>query len=257
MTASTYQAQPVSRSKRLVIGNWKMNGSLEANQALLADLLQRLEGQPCESVLAVCPPYPYLAQVSMLLKQSAVSWGAQDVSPQPKGAYTGEVSAHMLTDFGCRWVIVGHSERRAMHGESEELVAQKAEAAAVAGLTPVFCVGETLEQREAEQVQAVIAQQLAPLLKKGDDLVARTVIAYEPVWAIGTGKTATPEQAQEVHAFIRAQLPKAAQDIPLLYGGSVKPDNAATLFAMADIDGGLIGGAALVANDFMAIATAP
>ena len=144
-----------------------------------------------------------------------------------------------------------------MHAESAGLVADKAQAAAIAGLTPVFCVGETLAEREAGQVQAVIANQLAPLLSKGDELVTRTVIAYEPVWAIGTGKTATPDEAQEVHAFIRAQLPKAAQDVPLLYGGSVKPDNAATLFAMADIDGGLIGGAALVAGDFVAIATAP
>lgn len=257
MTVSTYKAQPVSRAKRVVIGNWKMNGSLEANQALLAELSKQLQAKPCEAAVAVCPPAPYLAQVSELLKQSAVSWGAQDVSAHQKGAYTGEVSAHMLADFGCRWVIVGHSERRAMHAESVGLVADKAQAAALVGLTPVFCVGETLAEREAGQVQAVIARQLAPLLSKGDDLVTRTVIAYEPVWAIGTGKTATPDEAQEVHAFIRAQLPKAAQDVPLLYGGSVKPDNAATLFAMADIDGGLIGGAALVAGDFVAIATAP
>ena len=257
MTESTYQAQPVSRAKRLVIGNWKMNGSLQANQALLADLLKQLQAKPCESVVTVCPPAPYFAQISELLKQSDVSWGAQDVSAHQKGAYTGEVSAQMLVDFGCRWVIVGHSERRAMHAESVGLIADKAQAAAIAGLTPVFCVGETLAEREAGQVQAVIAKQLAPLLSKGDELVTRSVIAYEPVWAIGTGKTATPDEAQEVHAFIRAQLPKAAQDVPLLYGGSVKPDNAATLFAMADIDGGLIGGAALVAGDFVAIATAP
>lgn len=256
MTNSKYQAQPVSRDKRLVIGNWKMNGSLTANQTLLTDLVARVQSESNDCSVAICAPFPYLAQIAELLKLSALSWGSQDVSAHDKGAYTGEVSAFMLLEFGCRWAIVGHSERRAMHGESVELVADKAQAAAQAGLTPVFCVGESLAEREAGQVQSVIAKQLAPLLSKGDDLVARTVIAYEPVWAIGTGKTASPEQAQEVHAAIRAQLPHAACDIPVLYGGSVKPDNAATLFAMADIDGGLIGGASLVVDDFVAITSA-
>lgn len=256
MTDAQYKSAAVTRIKRLVIGNWKMNGSVQANSALLEGVLAGMKERACAATVAVCAPFPYLAQLSGLLSGSDVSWGAQDVSAHDKGAYTGEVSASMLLEFGCQWAIVGHSERRAMHGESAQLVADKAQAAAKVGLTPVFCVGESLAEREAGRVQAVIAAQLAPLLEKGDGLVARTVIAYEPVWAIGTGKTATPGEAQEVHAFIRAQLPEAAKDVPLLYGGSVKPDNAQTLFAMADIDGGLIGGAALVAKDFVAIATA-
>lgn len=256
MTDAQYKSATVTRTKRLVIGNWKMNGSVQANSALLEGVLAGMKESGCAATVSVCAPFPYLAQLSGLLSGSDVSWGAQDVSAHDKGAYTGEVSASMLLEFGCRWAIVGHSERRAMHGESAQLVADKAQAAAKVGVTPVFCVGESLAEREAGRVQAVIAAQLAPLLQKGDGLVARTVIAYEPVWAIGTGKTATPDEAQEVHAFIRAQLPEAAKDVPLLYGGSVKPDNAQTLFAMADIDGGLIGGAALVAKDFVAIATA-
>lgn len=233
-----------------------MNGSIAANEALLDGLLAALARQPAQAQLAVCAPFPYLAQVAQLLANSPVSWGSQDVSAHAKGAYTGEVSAAMLGEFGCQWAIVGHSERRAMHEETDQQVAAKALAAAHAGLTPVFCVGETLEQRQAGQAQAVIKRQLAALLALGDAMVARCVIAYEPVWAIGTGQTATPEQAQEIHAAIRAQLPAQARDIPLLYGGSVKPDNAQTLFAQDDIDGGLIGGAALVAEDFYAIAMA-
>lgn len=233
-----------------------MNGSIAANKALLDGLLAALARQPAQAQLAVCAPFPYLAQVAQLLANSPVSWGSQDVSAHAKGAYTGEVSAAMLGEFGCQWAIVGHSERRAMHEETDQQVAAKALAAAHAGLTPVFCVGETLEQRQAGQAQAVIKRQLAALLALGDAMVARCVIAYEPVWAIGTGQTATPEQAQEIHAAIRAQLPAQARDIPLLYGGSVKPDNAQTLFAQDDIDGGLIGGAALVAEDFYAIAMA-
>jgi len=256
MTDAQYKSRPVNRDKHLVIGNWKMNGSLASNAALLADLVAGAQSQPSASTLAVCVPFPYLAQAREALGDTQISWGAQDVSAHDKGAYTGEVSAAMLLDLGCTWAIVGHSERRAMHGESSELVADKAQAAAMIGLTPVFCVGETLAEREAGQVQAVISEQLAPLFAKGDELVCRTVIAYEPVWAIGTGKTATPEQAQEVHAFIRQALPNAAKDIALLYGGSVKADNAATLFAMHDIDGGLIGGASLVAEDFLTIGRA-
>ncbi|MCD8537714.1 MAG: triose-phosphate isomerase [Burkholderiaceae bacterium] len=256
MTDAQYKSDLVTRSKTLVIGNWKMNGSLESNRTLLDGIVAGVAGGDGKATMAVCAPFPYLAQVADVLAGTSISWGAQDVSAHDKGAYTGEVSASMLLEFNCSWAIVGHSERRAMHGETVELVADKAQAAAKAGITPVFCVGESLAEREAGQVQTVIAAQLAPLLAKGDELVARTVIAYEPVWAIGTGKTASPEQAQEVHAFIRAQLPTTAKEVPLLYGGSVKPDNAATLFAMDDIDGGLIGGAALVAKDFLAIARA-
>ena len=233
-----------------------MNGSIAANEALLDGLLAALVRQPAQAQLAVCAPFPYLAQVARLLEDSPVSWGSQDVSAHASGAYTGEVSAAMLSEFGCQWAIVGHSERRAMHEETDQQVAAKALAAAHAGLTPVFCVGETLEQRQAGQAQAVIKRQLGALLALGDAMVARCVIAYEPVWAIGTGQTATPEQAQEIHAAIRAQLPAQAREIPLLYGGSVKPQNAQTLFAQDDIDGGLIGGAALVAEDFYAIAMA-
>ena len=256
MTNAQYKSELVTRAKRLVIGNWKMNGSLDANAALLDGVLAGIKDQRSQATVAVCVPFPYLSQVSGLLRKTVLSWGAQDVSVHDKGAYTGEVSASMLLEFGCQWAIVGHSERRAMHAETAQLVADKAQAAALAGLSPVFCVGESLADREAGREHEVIAAQLEPLFDKGDELVARTVIAYEPVWAIGTGKTATPQQAQDVHAFIRSRLPSTAKDIPLLYGGSVKPDNAATLFAMADIDGGLIGGAALVAQDFVTIATA-
>jgi len=256
MIDTQYTSSFVNRDKRLVIGNWKMNGSMKANAALLADLIEGFKRQAASGTVGVCVPFPYLVQVSDALNNTPISWGAQDVSAQEKGAYTGEVSASMLAEFQSTWVLVGHSERRAMHGETAELVAEKAVAAAKSGLTPVFCVGETLAEREAGQVQAVIAAQLAPLFAVGAELVARTVIAYEPVWAIGTGKTASPEEAQEVHAFIRQALPATAKQVPLLYGGSVKADNAATLFAMDDIDGGLIGGASLVANDFLTIARA-
>lgn len=248
------QAPTQGRAQRLVIGNWKMNGSLARNAELLQGVLAGADAIPAR--LAVCVPYPYLAQVSQLLSGSSLSWGAQDVSVHEKGAYTGEVSSAMLAEFGCRWAIVGHSERRSFHGESDQLVADKALAALRAGLTPVVCVGESLQERDAGQVEAVIARQLAPVLALGAPVLARVTLAYEPVWAIGTGRTATPDQAQAVHAFIRAALPVTAQDVPILYGGSVKPDNAAALFGMADIDGGLIGGAALVATDFLAIGAA-
>lgn len=247
----------LSSSKRLVIGNWKMHGSLEANAQLLSDI-QAGAGILAEyCTLAVCPPFPYLAQAASSLKNSAVSWGAQDVSVHQQGAYTGEVSAAMLKDFNCSWVLVGHSERRSMHGESDELVAEKARAALDAGITPVVCVGETLEQQEAGQTQAVIQRQLAPVLALGKELVQRLIVAYEPVWAIGTGRTATPEVAQDVHAAIRSQLAAVgAGEVRILYGGSVKPSNAASLFAMRDVDGALVGGAALVAQDFLHIAAA-
>lgn len=248
---------------RLVMGNWKMNGSSAVNQTLLTALRNALEAESdvdnryALCMIAVCPPFPYLAQVQQSLQGSAISWGAQDMSAQATGAYTGEVSATMLSDFSCRWVIVGHSERRAYHGESSDLVAQKADAALNAGLTPVVCVGESLQERESGATLDVILQQLAPVLTLGQAKVEKLVIAYEPVWAIGTGLTATPEQAQEVHAFIRKQLRQVgAPHVPILYGGSVKANNAASLFAMADINGALVGGAALHAEEFLAIAAA-
>jgi triosephosphate isomerase len=242
--------------RKLVIGNWKMNGNRAANATLLSGILAGLNdfGADC----AVCVPAPYLAQCETLLQGSAVAWGAQDLSVHTSGAYTGEVSASMLTDFACRYVLCGHSERRAYHHESNELVAQKTRAALAAGLTPVVCVGETLEQREAGATAAVIGAQLQAVLDvlENSELI-KIVVAYEPVWAIGTGKTATPQIAQEAHALLRAQL--AARDtvsaaaIQILYGGSMKPDNAKELLAQPDIDGGLIGGAALKAADFLGI----
>lgn len=205
----------------------------------------------------MCAPAPYLAQCQALLTGSPIGWGAQDVSAQVSGAYTGEVSVAMLADFGCRYVIVGHSERRAYHAESSELVAKKALAALAAGLTPIVCVGETLAEREAGQTFVVVRNQLDAVLALVGERFNEIVIAYEPVWAIGTGKTATPEMAQEVHARLRAQLAEknaiAAGTVQILYGGSMKPDNAAELMAQPDIDGGLIGGAALKAADFLAI----
>ena len=242
--------------KRLVIGNWKMHGNLAANEALLQALCAQA-GRCAQADVAVCVPFPYLAQVGHLLQGSPVSWGAQDISIHTQGAYTGEVSGAMLTDFSCRWVLVGHSERRAYHGETSEQVAAKASAALASGITPVVCVGETLQQQEAGQTENVIAEQLQPVLALGAEQLAGVVIAYEPVWAIGTGKTASPEQAQAVHAFIRSLLQKAGvPQVRVLYGGSVKAANAASLFAMPDIDGALVGGAALVAEEFLNIVAA-
>ncbi|MFC0169794.1 triose-phosphate isomerase [Pseudoduganella danionis] len=242
--------------RKLVIGNWKMNGNRAANSTLLSGILAGLNdfGADC----AVCVPAPYLAQCESQLQGSAVAWGAQDLSVHASGAYTGEVAAAMLVDFGCRYVLCGHSERRAYHHESNELVAQKARAALAAGLTPVVCVGETLEQREAGQTAAVIGAQLQAVLDvlENSELI-KIVVAYEPVWAIGTGKTATPQIAQEAHALLRAQLAAkdavAAASMQILYGGSMKPENAKELMAQPDIDGGLIGGAALKAADFLGI----
>lgn len=233
-----------------------MNGNRVANAHLLADIVAGLDG--AAAACAVCAPAPYLAQCDGALAGTSVAWGAQDVSSHGNGAYTGEVSASMLAEFGCSYVIVGHSERRAYHGESNELVADKAQAVLDAGMTPIVCVGETLAQREAGQTAQVVAAQLdAVLTRVGADAVARLVLAYEPVWAIGTGQTATPEMAQEVHARLRAQLQAqnavAADTVQILYGGSMKPDNAKELMAQPDIDGGLIGGAALKAADFLAI----
>ena len=241
--------------RKLVVGNWKMNGSLAANASLLAGVSGGVttDGAAC----AVCVPAPYLAQAQSLLAGSTMAWGAQDVSAQPAGAFTGEVSAAMVADFACRYVIVGHSERRAYHGESSELVAKKALAVLDAGMTPIVCVGETLAEREAGQTGAVVRAQLGKVLERVGARLAQIVVAYEPVWAIGTGKTATPAMAQEVHASLRAQMAEqdaaAAAGVQILYGGSMKPDNAVELMAQADIDGGLIGGAALKAADFLAI----
>jgi triosephosphate isomerase len=248
---------------KLVVGNWKMNGSRANNATLLAGIVDGL-GQGLgngKANAAVCVPAPYLQQCADTLAGSKLAWGAQDVSIHASGAYTGEVAASMLVDFACRYVIVGHSERRAYHGETDQQVAQKALAALNAGLTPIVCVGETLEQREAEQTNAVVGKQLSAVLELLDgDAVERIVVAYEPVWAIGTGKTATPAMAQEVHAQLRGQLRArsagAAEKVAILYGGSMKPDNAQELMSQADIDGGLIGGAALKAADFLAIINA-
>lgn len=233
-----------------------MNGSLAVN-ALLLDGIKAGLGQVTSEV-AVCAPAPYLSQCRDLLSTSAILWGAQDVSIHESGAYTGEIAAAMLKDFGCRFVIVGHSERRSYHAESNELVANKALRALQSGLTPIVCVGETLDQREAGDTGAVVSAQIDALLAVVDvGQLASVVIAYEPVWAIGTGKTATPEMAQEVHTLLRRRLEtkdrEAAQVVRILYGGSMKPDNAAQLLAMPDIDGGLIGGASLKASDFLAI----
>jgi triosephosphate isomerase len=241
---------------KLIVGNWKMNGSRASNAALLAGIAAGLNG--AKAACAVCVPAPYLHQVEELLKGSSIAWGAQDVSAYEGGAYTGEVCAKMLGDFGCRYVIVGHSERRAYHGESSELVAKKAMAVLKEGMTPIVCVGETLAQREAGQTAEVVGEQLAAVLELlPADAVEKIVVAYEPVWAIGTGKNATPDMAQEVHASLREQLrarnAQAAEGVAILYGGSMKPENARELLAQPDIDGGLIGGAALKAQDFLAI----
>jgi triosephosphate isomerase len=241
---------------KLIVGNWKMNGSRAGNAALLAGIAAGLDG--AKASVAVCVPSPYLQQCEETLSGGPIGCGAQDVSAYPNGAYTGEVCAKMLAEFGCRYVIVGHSERRAYHRESSELVAKKALAVLGEGMTPIVCVGETLEQREAGQTFDVVGDQLRAVLELLPvDAVNKIVVAYEPVWAIGTGRTATPEMAQEVHARLREQLrarnAEAAERVAILYGGSMKPDNARELLAQPDIDGGLIGGAALKAQDFLAI----
>lgn len=241
---------------KLVVGNWKMNGGLAANAALLVGLAAGWKARP-DRQLAVCAPYPYLAQVRDVLADTPVLWGAQDVSQHASGAYTGEVSAGMIAEFGCRYVLVGHSERRQYFGETDAIVAAKARAALTTGLTPVVCVGETLAERDAGQWQQVVARQLDAVMQALGADIALAVLAYEPVWAIGTGRTATPEQAQEVHASVRARLARAgAQGVPILYGGSVKAANAGALFAQTDIDGALVGGASLDAVEFLAIAGA-
>lgn len=236
-----------------------MNGSTAANAVLLDAVKAGLGEVACD--VAVCVPAPYLAQCREQLANSPIAWGGQDVSLHEAGAYTGEVSAAMLVDFACSFSIVGHSERRSYHGETDQVVAGKALRALQAGLTPIVCVGETLDQREAGDTVAVVGVQLdAVLAVLSAEQSSRIVLAYEPVWAIGTGRTATPEMAQDVHAILRAGLARkdqrAAREVRILYGGSMKPDNARELLAMSDIDGGLIGGASLKAADFLAIARA-
>ena len=232
---------------RLVAGNWKMHGNRAANAALLAAILRGL-GSDAGAECAVCVPFPYLAQVAERLRGTALGWGAQNLSEHAQGAYTGEVSAAMLADFGCRYVIVGHSERRQLFGESDAQVAAKFAAARKSALTPILCVGETLAEREAGRTEEVVARQLSAVLNTSS--FENAVLAYEPVWAIGTGRNATPEQAQAVHAFLRKKVSAATR---ILYGGSMKAANAAGLLAMPDIDGGLIGGASLAAEEFLAI----
>ena len=240
----------------LVVGNWKMNGGLQANASLLASLRAGwtvADGR----VMVVCAPFPYLAQARDALSGSVVAWGAQDVSAHAAGAYTGEVSGAMIAEFGARYVLVGHSERRALHDETDGEVAGKALAALRAGLTPIVCVGETLAERDDHDTDKVVGRQFDAVAAALEGDMAKVVMAYEPVWAIGTGHTATPEQAQQVHAFLRERLRRAgAAEVPVLYGGSVKAANAGALFAMPDVDGGLVGGASLDAKEFLAIAAA-
>lgn len=246
--------------QKLVIGNWKMHGGLAVNTALLSAIRADLPIAN-KAAVAVCVPYPYLSQAQQLLKETVLAWGAQDISEHDQGAWTGEVSGSMLADFGSRYVLVGHSERRSFFAETDAVVAAKFFAAQRADLIPVLCVGETLAEREAGITQAVITRQLDVVLALvGIASFAKAVVAYEPVWAIGTGKTATPEQAQAVHVAIRARFAQEDENIAsglqILYGGSVKPSNAVEIFAQPDIDGGLIGGASLVAAEFLAICTA-
>jgi triosephosphate isomerase (TIM) len=243
--------------RKLVAGNWKMNGSQAFVDSLLKDILSGLNDFSTADV-AVFPPFVYLSQVRQLLADAAIGFGAQNLSEHESGAFTGEVSALMLKDIGCNYVIIGHSERRHVFGESSELVAAKFVAAQTQGLIPVLCVGETQQEREQNLTEKVILEQLQPVIAKvGVEGLHQAIVAYEPVWAIGTGLTATPEQAQETHAFIRRHIAQkdavVADGLQILYGGSVKADNAAAIFAMADVDGGLIGGAALKAQDFVEI----
>lgn len=252
--------------KKLIAGNWKMNGSLAANKALLADMLATLP-KPASCSIAICAPAPYLAQLSELFKplasvdaaQVAIELGSQDISQHASGAYTGEVSGAMLREFGVRYAIVGHSERRQFHGETDAVVSLKTKAALAVGITPIVCVGETLAEREAGKTEEVVKRQLAAVIHDNGHCISEIVVAYEPVWAIGTGKTATPEMAQAVHAVLRAQLKAASthpQRVKILYGGSMNAANAAELLAQPDIDGGLIGGASLKAPDFLKIIAA-
>ena len=246
--------------KKLVAGNWKMHGGIEQNRDLLSKVVTGTAGVD-KADCVVCVPYPYLSQVHSLLKDTSISWGAQNISQHDKGAYTGEVSAIMLRDFCCHYVIVGHSERRTLYGEDSYTVSLKFKAALNIGLVPILCVGETLDQREAGLTEQVVGEQIDAVIELvGVGVLADSVVAYEPIWAIGTGKTATPQQAQDVHVFIRNRIAshnvKIATELQILYGGSVKANNAAELFSMSDIDGGLIGGASLLADEFISICIA-
>ncbi len=246
--------------KKLVVGNWKMNGGLDGNETLLkalADAAPSLVGVD----VSVCVPFPHLFQPAMLLENTAITWGAQNVSEHLIGAYTGEVSAPMLREFSCKYVLVGHSERRSLYGEDDATVARKFMAAQKAGITPILCVGETLAERDANATESVVGRQLDKVIElAGIAALENAVVAYEPVWAIGTGKTASAEQAQEIHAFIRKRVASLdsglATKLLILYGGSVKSSNAAQLMIMPDVDGGLIGGASLIAEDFLGICRA-
>lgn len=244
--------------KKLIAGNWKMNGGLAANEALVRGLLAGLASPPsCDVAVAV--PAPYLAQVQALTADSSVALASQDVSAQASGAYTGEMAAGMLKEFGVRYALVGHSERRQYHGETDAVVAEKARQALAVGITPIVCVGETLQERESGQTEVVVKRQLAAVIHVNGHCISEIVVAYEPVWAIGTGRTASPEQAQQVHAVLRAQLAAAsahADRVRLLYGGSMNAANAAELLAQPDIDGGLVGGASLKPEDFLKIIAA-
>jgi len=245
----------------VVAGNWKMNGSRSSIQALLGGIKKGISEIHSAEVV-VCPPFVYIADVAQQLEGTSISWGAQDLNQHDSGAYTGEVSGPMLNDFQCKYVILGHSERRHIYGESDQLVAEKFQAAYRLGLYPILCVGELLEEREDDKTDEVVARQLDAVLDimGGASGVTNSIIAYEPVWAIGTGKTASPQQAQAVHQMIRERLagddPQAAAAMRILYGGSVNAGNAAELFSMVDIDGGLIGGASLKSDDFLAICRA-
>ncbi|MGB1110715.1 MAG: triose-phosphate isomerase [Gammaproteobacteria bacterium] len=245
--------------KTFVAGNWKMNGSRESISALIDGIKAGMGDVSAE--VAVCPPFPYISEVSAALDGTAVAVGSQNICDEDSGAYTAEVSGAMLKECGCQFAIVGHSERRSLYGESDELIAKRFVAAQRNGLTPILCVGELLEERESGDTENVVGRQLDVVIEAaGIEAFGNAVIAYEPVWAIGTGKTASPEQAQEVHAFIRGKLAalnaEVAESIQIQYGGSMKPGNAAELLAQPDIDGGLIGGAALAADDFLAICRA-
>lgn len=241
---------------QLVVGNWKMNGGLVPNAKLLARLASEWTHRE-QRKLVVCVPAPYVGQAQAALSSGAVMWGIQDVSEHASGAYTGEVAAGMAAEFGCRYAIVGHSERRRMHGETDRVVGAKAAAALAGGLVPVACVGETFDERERGATEVVVARQVDAVIETLGAAMCRCVVAYEPVWAIGSGRTASPEQAQAVHALLRSRLAGAgAGEVSVLYGGSVKGSNAAALFAMPDIDGALVGGASLEANEFLTIARA-
>lgn len=246
--------------KKIIAGNWKMNGTIAETEKLIADLLAGdSNNKNCRVV--VCPPYTSLERAGKLLNDTHIALGAQEVSAQKSGAYTAEISVEMLLTVGVTWIILGHSERRQYHQESDQMVNARTKVVLEAGLTPIICVGETLEQRESEQTETVIGSQIEGSLSGLDaDLIKRSVIAYEPIWAIGTGRTATPDMANEVHRFIREKIGavdrQAADLVPILYGGSVKPDNAAELLSQPDIDGALVGGASLKADDFIAIINA-